>query len=303
MSLPNPLILFDAHFNGHRRHYPFKTRLAIATDLGYDGYEWVTIEPDDGALWQAAQDAMDASGLRRAGMYVVAKGVADDEAEELDAQIERLRRIIERLAKLAPHAYLNLTIGSNPSAGGGAFHETGSAHAEERHWQRAARLVRAADAMLAEHGMAGNLYNHVWFLTDTPQAELRVLSEAGAKVVCPGLATKHSHLHRGAPDLPHLLELPGMERLGYVALLNVLPAPAPFRTVPIDEGQIDIAGWLAHLWARHYRGPLVMQAYDLGGDSYATARRCRDYVQEIRARFERNPALNPAVEPSWREIS
>ena len=39
MAIPNQLILFNNHFAMHRRHYPFRTRLAIAADIGYDGYE------------------------------------------------------------------------------------------------------------------------------------------------------------------------------------------------------------------------------------------------------------------------
>lgn len=294
MKLPNPLVLFDAHFNGHRRHYEFSTRVAIAQDLGYDGYELTPIEPDDAARCQEVRHALKDGGLQHVGMYVAAGGVVDEEADQLDAQIERLQRIIERLAALAPRAYLNLTISDNPSPVSSVFHETGSAHAQERHWQRAVRLLRAVDEQLGAHGMTGNLYNHVWFLTDTPQAQLRLLREADCRVLRPGLATKHAHLHQGVPDLPELLELSGMERLGYVALLNAWPSPPPFRTVPLDEGQIDIAGWLAHLWAREYSGPLVIQAYDLGGDSYETARRGQEYVQRIQVRFERNPLVNPA---------
>jgi hypothetical protein len=63
--------------------------------------------------------------------------------------------------------------------------------------------------------------------------------------------------------------------------------------VQIDEGQIDIAGLLGLLWQCRYEGPLIMQAYDLGGDAYLTAKRSRDYVLEIWDRFQHNPALNP----------
>ncbi|HET7559038.1 MAG TPA: TIM barrel protein [Limnochordia bacterium] len=295
--LSNALILFNNHFTGHRRHYPYRTRLAIAADLGYDGYEFHPIEPDNDPEWSEAAGALRASGLRRSGMYVVAKGITDDEAAEFESHVARLQRIIRRLAEIKPKPFLNLTISSNPSPGSSAFHEAGSARAEARHWRRAADLVAAADRELLRHGMEGNLYNHVWFMLDTPQAILRTLELAGARAIRPGVATFHAHFHQGAPDVSELLDAPGMERLGYVALLNAWPAPAPFRTVHLDEGQIDIAAWLAHLRRRHYAGPLVLQAYDLGGDPYVSAQRSIAYVRAVWERLARNPSLDP-----WQSI-
>jgi hypothetical protein len=90
VSIPNPVLLFDNHFTGHRRHYPHATRLAIAADLGYDGYEFHPIEPEDAATWEEAGAALAGSGPRHSGMYVVVKEVADDEVGRLGAEIERL---------------------------------------------------------------------------------------------------------------------------------------------------------------------------------------------------------------------
>ena len=297
MSLPNKLYLFNNHFVMHRRNYPFRTRLAIAADLGFDGYEFHPIEPDDDKSWNEAAAAFKASGIKHAGMYVVAKGATDAEFPKIDAEIERTRRIVERLHAIDPHAFLNYTVFSNPAGQSTPdYRDAGSAKAEARHWERTARLVRAADDELAARGMSGNLYNHVWFMIDTPAAQLRVLREAGAKVIRPGIAIFHSHFHLGVPDFAELMAQPGMEKLGYFAVLNGWPKPAePFRTRPLDDGNIDIAAALGLLWSRGYTGPIVSQAYDLGGDPYETARRSRDYIREVHARFLRNPALNPAA--------
>ena len=293
----NPLYLFNNHFAGHRRNYPFRTRLAIAADLGFDGYELHPIEPDDDKSWNEAAAAFKASGIKHAGMYLVAKGANDDEVAKIDASIERTRRAIERLHAIDPTAFLNYTIQSNPAGGSTPdYRDSGSAKAEARHWERTARLVKAADDELAARGMSGNIYNHVWFMLDTPAAGVRAIREAGAKVIRPGIALFHSHFHLGVPDFPELMAQPGMERLGYLALLNGWPKPAePFRTRPLHDGNIDVAGALGLLWSRGYTGPIVSQAYDLGGDPYETARRARDYIREVHARFLRNPALNPAT--------
>ena len=297
MALPNKLYLFNNHFAGHRRNYPWHTRLAIAADLGFDGYELHPIEPEDDKAWNEAAAAFKSSGLKHAGMYLVAKGANDDEAAKIDASIERTRRVIERLHAIDPHAFLNYTVQSNPAGNSTPdYRDSGSAKAEARHWERTARLVKAADDELAARGMGGNIYNHVWFMLDTPAAGVRAIREAGAKVIRPGIAIFHSHFHQGVPDFPELMAQPGMDRLGYFAVLNGWPKPAePFRTRPLDDGNIDIAAALGLLWSKGYTGPIVSQAYDLGGDPYETARRSRDYIRDLHARFLRNPALNPAT--------
>lgn len=150
--------------------------------------------------------------------------------------------------------------------------------------------------MLIERAMHGNHYNHVWFMIDTPQAELRVIAGANARAIQPGVARFHAHFHTGVPDPASMLDRPGMGCLAYIALLNVVPKPEPFGTVQIDEGNINIAGWAAHLWQRGCSGPLIMQAYHLGGDPYLIANRSINYLQAIWERFQWNPALNPVAQ-------
>jgi sugar phosphate isomerase/epimerase len=295
MPPPNPLVLFNNHFAMHRRNYPMATRLAIAADVGYDGFEFHPTEPTDDTAWSEMESAYRASGLRLAGMYVVAKGINDDEADQLDAEIARVNAIIDRLAVIDPRAFLNLTLMSNPAGRSTPdYRDAGSARAETRHWERTATMLRAVDAHLARRGLSGNLYNHIWFMIDTPEAEIRALAESEAKVIRPGLATFHAHFHLGVPDLPDCLAPVDWRRLGYLALLNGWPKPAePFRTRPLDDGNIDIAAWLGCAWSHGYTGPIVSQAYDLGGDPYLTAQRSLAYIREVHARFTRNPALNP----------
>ncbi|MCF7688022.1 MAG: sugar phosphate isomerase/epimerase [Cephaloticoccus sp.] len=295
MSLPNELILFNNHFVMHRRHYPFRTRLAIAADCGYDGYEFHPMEPTDDKSWDDATASFHASGLKRAGMYVVSKGINDDEYDKFDSEVARAKAMIDRLATIDPKAFVNFTIMSNPAGRSTPdYRDAGSARAEARHWERTAQMMKEVDDHLALRGLSANLYNHVWFMIDTPAAELRAIHDSGAKVIRPGIAMFHAHFHLGVPDLHEVMAQPGMERLGYLALLNGWPKPAePFRTRPLDDGNIDIAAVLGLAWAKGYTGPIISQAYDLGGDGYLTAKRSIDYIREIYTRFQRNPALNP----------
>ncbi len=295
MALPNELILFNNHFVMHRRHYPVRTRLAIAADTGYDGYEFHPVEPGDDKTWGEMTAGFKASGLKRAGMYVVSKGINDDETDKFDAEVTRAKQMIDRLAAIDPHAFVNYTILSNPAGKSTPdYREAGSAKAEARHWERTARMLREVDAHIALRGLSGNLYNHVWFMIDTPAAELRALKDSGAKVIKPGIALFHAFFHLGVPDLHEVLAQPGMENLGYFAVLNGWPKPAePFRTRPLDDGNIDIAAALGLIWSRGYKGPIISQAYDLGGDAWLTAKRSIDYIREVYDRYQRNPALNP----------
>lgn len=295
MALPNELILFNNHFVMHRRNYPYRTRLAIAADTGYDGYEFHPIEPGDDQTWDEATGAFRASGLRRAGMYIVAKGINDAEHDKFDAEVDRAKRMIDRLAAIDPRAFVNFTILSNPAGQSTPdYREAGSAKAEPRHWERTATMLREIDAHVAKRGLTCNLYNHVWFMIDTPAAEVRAIRESGAQVIQPGIALFHAFFHLGVPDLAEVMAQPGMERLGYFAVLNGWPKPAePFRTRPLDDGNIDVAAALGLIWAKGYQGPIVSQAYDLGGDAWLTAKRSIDYIRSVYDRFHRNPALNP----------
>ncbi|MBS0633118.1 MAG: sugar phosphate isomerase/epimerase [Verrucomicrobia bacterium] len=295
MALPNELILFNNHFVMHRRHYPWRTRLAIAADTGYDGYEFHPIEPGDDKNWGEMTAGFKASGLKRAGMYIVSKGINDEEFDKFDAEVTRAKQMIDRLAAIDPKAFVNFTILSNPAGKSTPdYREAGSAKAEARHWERTARMLKEIDAHIALRGLSGNLYNHVWFMIDTPAAEVRALKDSGAKVIKPGVALFHAFFHLGVPDLHEVLAQPGMENLGYFAVLNGWPKPAePFRTRPLEDGNIDVAAALGLIWSRGYKGPIISQAYDLGGDAWLTAKRSIDYIHSVYDRYQRNPVLNP----------
>lgn len=65
-----------------------------------------------------------------------------------------------------------------------------------------------------------------------------------------------------------------------------------FQDAAYRRGQHRV-GLLAVLWKHEYSGPLVMQAYEIGGDPYRSADRSITYVRAIAERFRRNPLLNP----------
>jgi sugar phosphate isomerase/epimerase len=289
--VPNPLILTENHFFRHRRHYPIATRFAIAADLGYDGYELTDADTKDDGTWSEVQRELDRTGMRQVGMYVVVRAMT---GADIDTELARVAECIDRLSGLGRAAFVVLTMTVAPWSPTKIFHESGSAEATPVHWHQASQVIRAVDGMLAAKRMPGYLYNHVGFLIDTPGVEERLLSEVRTHNIAPGLSSFHAYFHAAVPDPPEILSSPVMGRLGYVALHSGFPKPEPYRVAFLDEGQIDIAGLLGLLWERGYRGPLALQAYDLGGDPYVSAERQMKYVRSIWERFRRDPRLNPA---------
>jgi sugar phosphate isomerase/epimerase len=293
MMVPNPLILTENHFFRHRRHYPIATRFAIAADLKYDGYELTDADPKDDDMWSQIQTELDRTGMQMIGMYVVVRAMP---GVHIDLELRRVGECIERLSGLGRTAFLVLTMTIAPWSPTKVFHESGSAEATALHWQQAHQVIRAVDMMLVAKHMPGYLYNHVGFLIDTPSVEERLRAQVRPRNIVPGLSSFHAYFHEAVADPPEILSSPGMRRLGYVALHSGFPKPEPYRTAFLDEGQIDIAGLLGLLWDRGYRGPLALQAYDLGGDPYVSAERQMRYVRSVWDRFQRNPRLNPAQE-------
>lgn len=291
VTFPNKLILTENHFFRHRRRYPIATRFAIAADLGYDGYELTDADPKDDAGWAQVRDQLARTGIPQIGMYAVVRAMA---GMNIDAELARVADCIDRLAALGHDPYLVLTMTVAPWSATRPFHETGSAEATPAHWQQASQVIRAVDGMLAAKRLPGYLYNHAGFLIDTPDVEERLLTQVDAQHIAPGLSSFHAYFHAAVPDPPEILSSPVMGRLGYVALHSGYPAPPPYRTTYLDNGQIDIAGLLALLWARGYKGPLALQAYDLGGDPYVSAERQMRYVRSVWDRFRRDARLNPA---------
>lgn len=291
MMIPNPLILTENHFFRHRRHYPIATRFAIAADLEYDGYELTDADPKDDSTWSEIRNELDRTGMQQIGMYVVVRAMP---GVQIDTELARVGECIERLSSLGRTPFLVVTMTVAPWSPTKLFHESGSAEATAPHWQQAVQVIRAVDSMLVAKRMPGYLYNHAGFLIDTPGVEERLLTQVQPRNIAPGLSSFHAYFHEAVADPPEILSSPVMGRLGYVALHSGFPKPAPYRTALLDEGQIDIAGLLGLLWERGYKGPLALQAYDLGGDPYVSAERQMRYVRSVWERFQRNPQLNPA---------
>jgi sugar phosphate isomerase/epimerase len=294
MTIPNPLLLFDNYFDDYRRQYSWENKLAVVKDAGFDGINFFRFDfesPD----WQEVVELPRDSGFGHVGFYVMSDAVIDENADVIDEKIARLRKVVGSIADMDIPAdrFVTLSFNGTGELGGPTIAERGSAKAEARHWERGARVTAAFDEACREHSLPGSLYPHIDWLSDTPEAVSRLLQDSGASHIGLGFTALHWHLNSNSGPLDQVLELPGMERLEYVALTNARAYPDGFETRPIDYGEIDLAQILGRLWARGYTGPITTQAYKMGGDPHKHARDAVRYLRDVRERYERAPQMFP----------
>lgn len=290
----NPIILFDNFFSGNRRRYQWPTKLAIAKEAGFDGFEFVLVDlsSDD---WKGVQDLLPDYGFTQIGFHYTTRAVIDREAPQIDAEIERISERLSQIASFGYTSYLTLSLSGTDELGGPTVHERGSAKAEDRHWERASKIIAALDKASQETGVPAFLYPHINWLCDTPQSLIKILRDSGSKKVGASFCSHHWYGNKASVELDEVFQLPLMsERLGYAVLTNGQFTDKGFRAVRLDEGEIDIPYVLAHLWENGYTGPIASQGLGIGGDPLIAAKRVVDYLKSLEKRFEKNPQLNPA---------
>lgn len=287
----NPLVLFDNFHVGSRRTYSWKAKFAAARAAGFDGFELVSIAPGSDA-WKAATDLMPATGFRVWGMHWTTNTVIDGNADRIDADIEKIEELVAACAQ-TPIEYISLSLSGNGELRGPSIHESGSAKAVDRHWERAFRIIAAFDQACAAHQIRGALYPHTHWLCDTPQSQARILEGAQARTIGPAFCSHHWYANRNSLELEETLALPMMERLNYVVLTNGRFEGNNFPAVRFDQGEIDMAWLLAHIAELGYEGPISTQGWGIGGDPYLISKTFVDGIHALKKRFQTQPDLWP----------
>lgn len=289
--IDNPLVLFDNFHVGNRRGYSWKAKFAAAQSAGFDGYELVTVAPgsDD---WKEAMDLMSGTNFSVWGMHWSTRAVVDDNFPNIDADIEKIEELVEACAQ-TPIEYISLSLSGNGELRGPTIHESGSAQAEDRHWERAYTIISAFDKACAKHDMRGALYPHTHWICDTPQSQAKILEGAGATTVGPAFCSHHWYANRNSVELDEALAMPMMERLHYVVLTNGRFAGNGFPAVRFDLGEIDMAWLLAKLYEFGYDGPISTQGWGIGGDPYINCKYFVDGIEALKKRFKTQPELWP----------
>ncbi len=287
----NPLVLFDNFHVGNRRNYSIKARLAAAQAAGFDGFEIVMTDPgtDD---WKEITDLMGGMDFSVWGHHRTIQSVIDKNAGNINRDIEQIEAVVEASAS-TPIEYISLSLSGNDELRGPTIPESGSAKAEERHWQRAYRIISAFDTACKKHNLRGALYPHTHWICDTPQSQQKILEGAKASYIGPAFCSHHWYANKNSLELDEALKLDIMKNLNYVVMTNGRFVGNGFPAVRFNEGEIDMAWFLAKMYEFGYSGPISSQGWAIGGDPYDSCLAFVDGMKRLKERFNRHPELWP----------
>ncbi len=290
----NPLVLFDNFHTGNRRSYSWKSKFAQAQAAGFDGFEFAVVDPNSDR-WKEAMDLTPDTNFKVWGFHWTTRAVIDRNAEKIDAEIDKIIENVEVCGKSPLKPYFTLSLSGYAELGGPTFDQRGSARAEDRHWERAYKIIAAFDKACADNGVRGSLYPHVDWICDTPQSAFKILDGANAQTIGPAFCSHHWYANPASIELDEALAHPMMQRLNYVVLTNGLFTNSSFKAIRFNEGQIDMAWILAKLYAFGYQGPISSQGWQIGGDPFVACKSFVDGVKALQKRFIEQPELNPLV--------
>lgn len=287
----NPLVLFDNFHVGNRRSYSFKARFAAAQNAGFDGFELVGLAPDSDA-WKEALDLIPTTHFTVWGLHRTSKAVIDENADRINADIEQLYEIAEACAK-TPIEYITLSLSGTSELQGPTIDQSGSARAQERHWERAYKIIAAFDDACRKNNIRGSLYPHTHWICDTPQSVEKIMKGANATHIGPAFCSHHWYANKASVELDEALAYPVMKRLNYVVLTNGRFSGNRFPAIRFDRGEIDMAWLLAKIYEFGYDGPISSQGWAIGGDPYVSCKTFVEGIQSLRKRFKTQPELWP----------
>lgn len=295
VKLPNnPLVLFDNFHVGNRRSYSWKAKFAAAQAAGFDGFEFAVVDPKSDS-WKKAMDLVPKTNFKVWGFHWTTRAVIDQNADNLEAEIEKIIENVEMCGKSPLKPYYTLSLSGTAELGGLTVHERGSAKAQDRHWERAYKIMAAYDKACRENGVRGSIYPHINWICDTPQSVVKILEGANATTIGPAFCSHHWYGNKASDELDDVLKYPMMKRLNYVVMTNGIFKDTGFQAVRFDEGQIDMAWLLSKIYEFGYEGPISSQGWAIGGDPYVACKRFVDTINALRARFINQPELNPLV--------
>jgi len=290
----NPLVLFDNFHTGNRHTYSWKSKFAQAQSVGFDGFEFAGVDPLSDS-WKQAMDLTPDTNFSVWGFHWNTRAVIDRNADTIDSEIEKIISNVEILGKSSLKPYYTLALGGYAELGGPTFDQRGSAKAQDRHWERAYKIIAAFDKACRDNGVTGSLYPHIDWICDTPQSAFKILEGSGADTVGPAFCSHHWYANPASMEMDEMLAHPMMKRLKYVVLTNGVFTESTFDAVRFNQGQIDMAWVLAKLYEFGYQGPISSQGWKIGGDPYHACKQFVDGMKTLRQRFIEHPELNPLV--------
>lgn len=263
----------DVGFYSHIGAYPLETRCAMLADLGYQATN-LTLwsEPawaDLDQLWSTARR----HGLDVAGIYLTIDLSLPIEHPEMRRALSAIERAGATPVELTFH-YSNGEYAVSDAAGDAD----------------AVRFLEVAVARAEATGGELRLYPHFSFWMERVDDALRLLNSIARPVL--GLTFPAFHVYalegtgfNAALDRarPHLrgVNTNGSRRLSGQYF--------PVTIEPVDGGDLDNFAFLGRLREFGYEGTLGVQAYGIGGDSYAHFARSLAAIRDIERRLDAHP--------------
>lgn len=228
---------------GREQRWTAVRQAAVLRELGYAGIGYSGLNDLEERV-----EAFAASGLRIYSVYVglLLDGGPDDGSA--------IREALPRLGKSKIDVWLTLR-------GRGAEDAT------------AVQAVRALADAAAEHGVRIVLYPHKGFFVATAEDGLRIVRQVARSNVGVTFNVAHEIAAGNAGRLDEVAQACG-EHLFLVSINGADPEGGWDRVIrPLDEGAVDVRGFVARLVQRGYRGPIGLQCYALKGEPVTLLRR------------------------------
>jgi sugar phosphate isomerase/epimerase len=236
------LFAFDNGVGREQRWTPAQ-QASVLRELGYAGIGYSGVND-----LKERVDAFAASGLRIYSVYVglLLDGGPDDGPA--------IREALPQLGESKIDVWLTLR-------GRGAEDAT------------AVQAVRALADAAAAHGVRIVLYPHKGFFVATAEDGVRIVRQVGRSNVGVTLNVAHEIAAGNATRLDEVAQACG-DHLFLVSINGADPEGGWERVIrPLDEGAVDVRGFVARLMQRGYRGPIGLQCYAIKGEPVTLLRR------------------------------
>ncbi|WP_053376278.1 sugar phosphate isomerase/epimerase family protein [Paenibacillus sp. FJAT-27812] len=264
----------DTFFYNSLGHYPFEVRCEMLRELGYDAAYLTLWDEQAWTDLEKLPQVKDDYGLDIAAVYAVLDVTLPKEHTEA-AKIVAMLETIQGCSRVE----LALTMGDSryvPSDPDG----------DRLALEWLSYLLQIAE----RRGIQISLYHHVFFWLERWEDAHRLIS----KLSHPLLGMTFSSFHWYAVDGTKLNEavsacLPYLHAVNICGSRKLPPGGLPASIECIDQGELDLFGFLAALKKHGYCGPLGFQGYGMGGDTYSHLERNKKALKLIEDRLAKHP--------------
>jgi len=208
-------------------------------ELGYNGICYNYTNPEDLAAWQKA---FNEQGLKIYGLYI---GTTFEGPQPYDPRLPEAIRMLK-----GSDTVLWLTIQQAKEKGD--------------HDAEAVKLVQQVADLAKDNGLRVALYGHVGFYVASAEDSARIASKVERPNVGASITLCHEFLTGNGEKLDETLRHAAPS--AFLATINGIHVADKKYLLRLDQGDLDLAGYLQKLQAAGYKGPVGIQCYSVPGD-------------------------------------